>query len=416
MTAVAFAVALGFGIVAPALPIFAKRFGVGETAAAAVISAFAFMRFVSALGSGRLVDRVGERVMLVAGIGIVAVSSVLAGLSQSYVQLIVLRGVGGVGSAMFTVSAVNLVLRVAGPERRGRASGAFQSGFILGGIAGPALGGALIAFSIRTPFFVYAGTLAVAGAIALLFLEGTQRRGIPDAGPAPGPASVSTPVEGASGAASDHASTPDDHTHTSGPADPPERVTLARALRNSAYRTALTANLGVGWVLFGMRAALIPLFVKAALGQDPLWIGVGFAITSGVQALTLLVAGRLVDTYGRRPGMVGGAVLATASMVMLTLSSALPLYLAATAVLGAGASFLTVGTAGVVGDVAGGRSGTVAAAYQMSRDLGVIVGPLVAGALAQSLSYGAAFGVSAAIMAAIAVLAGVSRETRTVAR
>ena len=141
LAAVAFAVAVGFGVVVPALPLFAREFGVGNTAAGAVISAFAFMRLVSALASGRLVDRFGERVILAAGIGIVAVSSAVAGLAQSYNQLVVLRGVGGIGSAMFTVSAMSLLLRVAGPEQRGRATGLWQSGFLFGAIAGPALGG-----------------------------------------------------------------------------------------------------------------------------------------------------------------------------------------------------------------------------------------------------------------------------------
>src|SRR6186997_2484322 len=87
LTAVAFAVAVGFGVVAPAIPVYAREFGVGRTAAGAVISAFAFMRLVSALGSGRLVNRIGERLVLALGIGIVAVSSALAGLAQSYTQL-----------------------------------------------------------------------------------------------------------------------------------------------------------------------------------------------------------------------------------------------------------------------------------------------------------------------------------------
>ena len=46
-----FAVVVGFGVVAPAIPVFAREFGVGVTAAGAVISAFALMRLVSALAS-----------------------------------------------------------------------------------------------------------------------------------------------------------------------------------------------------------------------------------------------------------------------------------------------------------------------------------------------------------------------------
>src|SRR3954471_20030342 len=98
-------VALGFGRVARALPLFAREFGVGRAAAGAVVSAFALMRLVMAPFVGRLVNAVGERVLLVAGIGVVAVSSALAGLAQSYWQLLVLRGAGGIGSIMFSVRA-----------------------------------------------------------------------------------------------------------------------------------------------------------------------------------------------------------------------------------------------------------------------------------------------------------------------
>src|SRR5262245_26557905 len=121
LSAVALAVAVGFGVVAPAIPEFAHSFGVSKTAVGAVISAFALMRFVSALGCGRLVDAVGERIILTLGIAIVAVSTGLAGLSQTYTQLLLLRGIGGVGSAMFTVSAFALLFRVVDGANRGRA-------------------------------------------------------------------------------------------------------------------------------------------------------------------------------------------------------------------------------------------------------------------------------------------------------
>lgn len=61
LAVVAFVVALGFGVVAPAIPIFASSFGVGTTAVGLAVSAFAFFRFVSAFGGGALVERWGER-------------------------------------------------------------------------------------------------------------------------------------------------------------------------------------------------------------------------------------------------------------------------------------------------------------------------------------------------------------------
>ncbi|HSO02901.1 MAG TPA: MFS transporter, partial [Candidatus Limnocylindrales bacterium] len=170
---VAFAVALGYGIAAPALPVYARTFGVSAFLASTVISGFALMRLLSAAPAGLMVDRFGERRIMSIGIWVVAGSSLMTALAQSFGQLLVLRGVGGIGSSMFTVSAMALLLRTAGPEQRGRASGAFQAGFLFGGVTGPAIGGAVTGISIRAPFVVYGFTLVVAGLLASRFLSRT---------------------------------------------------------------------------------------------------------------------------------------------------------------------------------------------------------------------------------------------------
>ena len=376
LTAVAFAVAVGFGVVAPAIPVYAREFGVGRTAAGAVISAFAFMRLVSALGSGRLVNRIGERLVLAVGIGIVAVSSALAGLAQSYTQLLVLRGVGGVGSAMFTVSAISLLLRVVDSDQRGRATGLWQSGFLVGAIAGPAIGGPLTDISLRAPFFVYAVTLAAAGGIGLAFL----------------------------GRAHLHDVEVDER--------PTATVTLPQALKVSGYRAALITNLGNGWALFGVRSSLIPLFVTEGMGASPTWTGVGFFVSAAAQGGLLLWAGGFADRVGRRPAMLIGSTVATLSLTLVAVTDSLAVYVVAMALFGAGSAFLSVAPSAVVGDVASGHGGTVIAAFQMSSDLGAVAGPLVAGRLADNYSFGAAFGVTAAVLATGLVTTFFSTETR----
>ena len=50
LAAVAFSVAVGFGVVAPAIPVFAHDFGVGRAEVGAVLSVFALMRLASAIG------------------------------------------------------------------------------------------------------------------------------------------------------------------------------------------------------------------------------------------------------------------------------------------------------------------------------------------------------------------------------
>jgi MFS family permease len=378
---VSFCVALGFGIVAPALPVFAKSFDVSATAASAVISVFALVRFVSAAPSGWLVDRLGERIVLATGLGIVAVSSALAGLSTTYVQLLVLRGIGGFGSAMFTVSSMGLLLRVVAPEIRGRALGAYQGGFLLGGVAGPAVGGLVTGISIRLPFFLYAGTLAVAVVVVVTMLARTHL-------------------------ADREVTTADEALETGW-------QSLRRALGKRAYLTALAVNLGSGFTVFGLRSALVPLFVVEALGATPTVTGYGLLASAAVQAVLLLPAGRLADTRGRKPALIIGTAITVAGMVALAFARGELHFLLAMAVLGAGTAFLGSAPAAVVGDITGGRrSGSVVAAYQMTSDFGGIVGPLLAGYIVDATgSFEAAFLVGGGVVAVGFALAATMPET-----
>lgn len=275
LAAVAVAVAVGFGVVAPAIPEFARSFGVGRFWAGAVISFFALMRFVSALAGGRLVDSFGERIILATGIGIVAVSTGLAGLSQNYQQLLILRGIGGVGSAMFTVSAMALLFRVVDGANRGRASGLFQAGFLLGGLLGPLVGGFLTDYSLRLPFYVYAVSLIAAGSIGFVFLQTAKERDAADPN-VPGP-DVADPAD-----ASATSSDADDRPKT------PESTSLSEAWAHQAYRSAVVVNFANGWSFFGVRMSLIPLFVTEEMGLRAIWTGIGFLCASVAQAALLL--------------------------------------------------------------------------------------------------------------------------------
>lgn len=376
LAAVAFFVAAGFGIVAPAIPVFARSFGVSRTASGAVISAFALMRLVSALGCGRLVNRLGERVVLGTGIAIVAVSSALAGLSGNYGQLLTLRGVGGIGSAMFSVSASSLLLGVTTSGQRGRAMGAFSGGFLLGGIAGPGLGGLVTGWSLRAPFFLYAGTLAAAGGVGLLML----------------PRRTSRSKESAKQAEK-------------------SLLTVRDALRMPAFRAAAGVNLADNWAAVGTRSALVPLLVVEALHRSPIWTGIGLTVFTLANIATLTLGSRLADRRGRRPLLLAGCLGSAAGTALLVLPHTLLLFLLAMAVFGLGSGLLDVAPGAMLGDVAGGRGGTVVAAYQMAGDFGSLTGPVLAGLLADSFGFSASFALTTAVLLAAAGVAFRAPET-----
>jgi MFS family permease len=376
LSAVAFTVALGFGIVAPAIPLFACQFGVSVAAAASVISVFALMRVAGALPAGRLVDRFGEPGVMAAGIAVVAVSSILAGFSQSFVELMVLRGSGGVGSAMFSISAQALLLGTVPGSQRGRASGLFSGGFLLGGISGPAVGGLIAAWSLRAPFFIY-GCLLVVPAI----LSATVLRRVPNRRGTPRPSA--RPL-----------------------------ATLGRAVRSRTWRAAASANLADGFAALGVRGALVPLFVREILHRSAVWTGIGFLLFAVLNGAALLPSGRVADTLGRRPVVVAGCVVSAVGMVMLALTSGPEAYLAAMAVAGFGSGLLDVAPAAMIGDIIDRDGGTLVASYQMAGDIGAVVGPVAGGFLVDSASYGAAFGLAAAVLGGAAILGSAAPETR----
>jgi MFS family permease len=377
LTAVSFTVALGFGIVAPGIPAFARHFGVSTATAAAVISAFALMRVVGALPAGRMVDRFGEHWVMAAGIAIVAVSSILAGFAESFTELIVLRGIGGLGSAMFSVSARTLLLVSVPGEHRGRASGLFSGGFLVGGISGPAVGGVVAAWSLRAPFFIYGGMLIIPALIAAAILRDAPGRR------ATGDPRAMRPL-----------------------------AELARALRSRAYRAAASANLADGFAAIGVRSAIVPLFVRDVLHRSAVWTGIGFLVVAVLNAAALLPGGRAADTFGRRPVIIAGCLASAAGMVMLALVPGVWGYLAALAVFGAGSGLLDVAPSAMIGDILGSGGGTVVASFQMAGDFGAVAGPVAAGLLVDTASYGAAFGLAAAVLGLAALLGVFAPETR----
>jgi MFS family permease len=363
LSGASFMIAIGYGIVAPTLPVFVRSFDVGITAAALVISVFALSRLLFAPFSGRIVGRFGELPAYLVGLSIVAVSTGGCAFATAYWQLIALRLLGGIGSTMFTVSALSLLIRLAPASMRGRASGLWATGFLLGNIVGPLVGGGLVVISLRAPFLVYA--------VVLVLVVGLT-----------GPLLRDRPGEGVA----------------SGGAVPPAQ--FRAALGHPAYRAALAAGFANGWTVFGVRVALVPLLVVEVLRQPESWSGIALAVFAAGNAITLTVSGRITDRIGRRSPILAGLAVAGLGTGALGFVTSPPLFLAVSLVAGMGSGLVNPPLNAAVADVIGSRArgGTVLAGFQMAADTGAIIGPVLAGALAESVGFPAAFALTAVVM------------------
>ncbi len=351
------------------LPGFARSFDVGATAATIVVSAFAFCRLVFAPAGGRLVQRLGERPVYLTGLLVVAVSSLATAFAQTYWQLLVFRGLGGLGSTMFTISAIALVVRLAPPSIRGRVSSLWGSSFIIGSMVGPVIGGLIAGWGMRVPFVVYAVALVLAALVVGVGLGGARLR--------PPPGDADRPV-----------------------------LTVREALGDRAYRAALACGVANGWANLGVRMAVIPLLAAAV--RDETWVAGATLTTAALgTAVTLQITGRLADRIGRRPLIIAGMTTSALSLGMLGLSllpglgqaSSLAVLLGLSLVSGVGAGFVNPAQQAALADIVGQerKGGTVLSTYQMATDVGVIVGPVLTGLVVDLVGFGTALATTGAV-------------------
>lgn len=360
LVAAAFLIAIGFGIVAPVLPQFAQSFDVSVTAAAVVVSAFAFTRLIFAPLSGWLVERTGERITYILGILIVAASSAACAFAQDYWQLLIFRGLGGIGSTMFSVAAMGLLIRLAPPQARGRVSSLYSGSFLLGNIAGPAVGGLLAGLGMHLPFLVYAGALVLVALLVATQLPSIARGKRKGAGVAAAAKTV---------------------------------LPLREALGLPAYRAVLSSGFANGWSAFGIRMALVPLFATAVLGAGPEVAGISLAVFAIGTGTALTFSGKLADSWGRKPMILTGLAVNGIAMGILGFTGNELWFFVISAIAGLGSGLMGPAQQATVADVIGNdrSGGKVLATFQMSGDLGAIIGPIAAGVLVDAFSYGPAF-------------------------
>jgi MFS family permease len=371
-----FFVAVGFGIISPTLPLFARSFGVNNAQVGAILSAFAFARFASGLISGKLVDHFGERLVYSFGIGFVSLTSFAAGMAQNYNQLLIFRAVGGFGSSMFSVAAGSILLRAVDDDHRARAQSLYNGSFLIGMMAGPVVGGILSGFSLRAPLIIYGFLLIGASTSGAVLLRNS--------------------------------------TLAAKPTEKQERgtVTLRSALALRPYRYALIISFITSWVLFGMSRSILPLFLVEDIKVTPSFMGLGFTITTIINGALLLKAGKLSDIKGRRFSAVIGTSFLTLFILAIAFTIHPWMFLAASVIAGFGGAFLSTTPSAIVGDVLEGKGGQVIGLFQMAGDAGAMVAPVVLGAVADYYGFRPAFLVSAVLMAGAVLVAIKLPETR----
>ncbi|AIF49771.1 DHA2 family efflux MFS transporter permease subunit [Pelosinus sp. UFO1] len=140
-----------------------------------IITSYIITSTIFLLPAGRWADMVGTKPIFILGFGIFTIATVLCGIANSGTTLIIFRFIQGAGAALALATATPIIVRTFPPHQLGLAVGINSTSWVIGSIAGPVVGGALIGQYGWPAIFFVTVPFGVIGMIAAWFvLEDTD--------------------------------------------------------------------------------------------------------------------------------------------------------------------------------------------------------------------------------------------------
>lgn len=249
-------------LILPLLPVYEVRFALSEVELGLVLAIYALALLPATWVVAALSRFVSASHLLVAGVGILMLSTLLFNQADGLGGLLLARGVQGVAAAGPMTVGTALVAAWFPPVRRGWALGQVAGMSTLGFLAGPLLGGGLSGWlGLRAPFLVVTAGIAVLTLAALVLLRGRR-------------------VE--RGRSLERVARP----------------LLLPFLRNRQVRTLVAVAI-VGGVLMGAIEPMLPLAAKRRFDTTPATFGILFGIMIGSLVVVAPAVGWLSDRIGR---------------------------------------------------------------------------------------------------------------------
>lgn len=367
------------------------RFAVGDSVGGAVASVFILGTLISRILAGPLIERFGSRPLLLIGFAAFVVAPLLYWASGSVWALLLVRAVHGltfgVSSSVIAGAAVNRLP----VSRLSEGTSHYSSSTLIGVAAGPLIGLALAGSAAGAgvgggfgPVAVTASAVSLIGLVTAWFMDVRPRQPEPDAaadapadGPTDGPAADGTVASAAVAA---------------------PRPGWARYVEPGAAPTAAVA------ALYSLGYAGIVTFL-ATLAADRGFGAVAslfFAVYAGTVLVSRLFTGRLMDHRGANVVMLPAFVLFAAGLAAIAAADHVWVLLAAAVLVGLGyGQLLSAGQVICVTRVPREHAGMGASTYFLGIDLGMGLGPLLAGALVQWWGTGGLFWVLAGFVLAL---------------
>lgn len=362
---------VGFGIVVPVLPYWARTFGAAGSELGYVLSAYALAQFLCAPLWGRLSDRIGRRPVMLLTIAGSACSLLLLGFANSLLWLGAARLLSGAFAANVSV-ATAYVADVCPEHERARWMGMIGASFALGFTLGPVIGGSFGMMGYPVPMFVAAG-LSAANLIAAALLLREPRK-----------------LQAAQAAA-----------HSAGAADAP------RAGRFADLRGGAMLRICAVYLLFSLAVtqleSMFQLYVMERfswnVAQTAALLFVMAIFMGGIQGGAMK---RISARWSERGLVLWGALVMALGFALFPLAAGAAWLLPPLLLLAAGRGVSQPSLMSLASlQAAAHRRGETLGAFQSSASLARIVGPTLGGKLYDYAAPGAPFWLAGALMLAV---------------
>ncbi len=317
LPAISFVTFIGFldtHLLIPVMALYAYELGAGVGMVGLIIGLYSILNTPANIFFGRLVDRVGYKLPLVAGLIGDTISMFLYTLCRLPFHLALVRVLHGITGGMVGPATMSAIAQHGGEERRGRAMAVYGMSLAAATLVGYGLSGFIASrFGYKVVFWL-GGALLITGAALAMWLPGGRNRDSVQLKTAPG--------EG------------------------------WRKVRELLSRKGLITpflTIFAQYFSFGGVVTLLPIYLKG-MGMEAFHVGISLAVFAVLFIILQMPAGVFSDRVGRGGLVIAGLALGVIALALLPWVTVFPLLLVVMALYGAAYGMIFPAASAMVAD------------------------------------------------------------------
>jgi MFS family permease len=298
----------------PIIALYAYGLGASVGIIGLIIGLYSITNTPANILFGRLIDRVGYKVPLIAGLIGDALSMFCYSICRLPIHLALVRTIHGISGGLIGPATMSVTADYSNEAQKGRAMGYYGMSLATATLVGYGLGGVIVSQLDYQALFLFGAIMLVAGAILSLLLPRASRK-----------------------------------------SNIPARVSISESFRKAKglfRRKGLTVSycsIFAQYFAFGGVVTLLPLYVRS-LGMEALHVGILLATFAIMFIILQFPSGALSDKVGRLIPTAAGLSLSIVSLVMLPSAVTFPLLVVVMALYGTAYGILFPSISALVAD------------------------------------------------------------------